>query len=128
MVVGHLAGDYGPAFVGVDEHGLVTRGVARCRDEANAWDNLVLAVDRAIGRPWEVDPIEHVEVEASIPVGGATGVGGVPLVLVHEDRDTGNSALPPMLSKWRWPLITATSPMSKSIARSSSSIARRWGR
>jgi hypothetical protein len=52
-------------------------------------ENFVLAIDRAVGRPREVDPIAQVVVDALIPVGGATGVGGVPLVVMHEDRDTG---------------------------------------
>ena len=94
VVVGQLAGDRGHAFVSLDQHRLVTRGVPRCREESNARDDLVLTVDAAVGRPRELDPIEYVEIDALRPVCVAAGMGHVPLGLLHEDRDAGKQRVP----------------------------------
>ena len=88
MVVRNLAGDDGQTFVSLDQHGLVPRGVAGRWEEPNAGGDLVLAINNAIGRSWEVDPMKHVEGDVLTPVGVATGVGGVPLGLLDEDGDT----------------------------------------
>ena len=76
--VAGLAGQEGEAVTGVDGHRLVSEGVARRRDDADAGRDLVIAGDLADRRARVVDPLDDRVIRC---------VGELPLRRLDEGRD-----------------------------------------